>query len=134
MQSKVKNSREKLIWMIAAGTAFVVLIGSIAFNFVSASTLNSELASIATQESEIEADVQAVKAQLFVSSQCRSVLDNTEEAYDNYFSAFMGWTDEFDVMINYGIFAADTVALLAIPQLAADGDDALETAKNSVCG
>ena len=133
MQSNFRNSKEKLVWMATAGAAALVLVGSIAYSAISAANFSSQLEAIHKQEMQIQDSVESLEAIESTKSQCRIALSSAEDAYDGNFSAFMGWTDEFQVMLDYGIFAADTVALIAIPQLAADGDEALEAAKNATC-
>lgn len=134
MQNKIKSSKEKFIWAIAAGTALLVLVGTVVFTAVSASTLNAQLTAIEAKENKIQESVKKVEAVKASINECKSALKAVDEAYDNYWSAYLGWTDEVEVMLNYGIFAADTVALIAIPQIAADGDEALTTAMSYSCG
>lgn len=134
MQNNVQGPKEKLIWLIASGIALLVLIGTVVFTAVSASNLNAQLSAIQAKESKIQESVKKVEAVKASINECKSALKSVDEAYDNYWSAYLGWTDEVDVMLNYGIFAADTVALIAIPQIAADGDDALNTAMSYSCG
>lgn len=134
MQNNLQGPKEKLIWLIAAGTALLVLLGTVIYTAVSASNLNAQLSAIEAQESKIQESVKKVEAVKASINECESALQAVDEAYDNYWSAYLGWTDEVDVMLNYGIFAADTVALIAIPQIAADGDDALNTAMSYSCG
>lgn len=133
MQTKFSNHKEKIVWMCAAGASLLVFLASMGFSAASHSALNADLAAIHKKESVIEDSVAAAEALRESIRECRASLASAGTAYDNFWSAYLGWTDEFDVMLSYGIFAADTVALIAIPQVAADGDDALDLARSVSC-
>lgn len=133
MRTNLKNRKEKLIWKIAASFSLLLCVGSVVFSGITSSNLNNQLASIHSEDEMIQKSVKVAEQTLSDIHACKSSLKDVENAYDNYWSAYMGWTDEFDNMMNYGIFAADTVAFIAIPKLATDGDDALSLAKSSSC-
>lgn len=133
MQSNITSKKEKLAWYIAAGASLVIFLGVIGYSIFTAVSVSSQLDSIKAQESAIQKSVTEVTAVTGKINQCKLVLTQVNDAYDSYFSAFMGWTDQFEVMLNYGIFAADTVGFIAIPQEAAAGDDSLAMAQGMTC-
>lgn len=134
MSSNFSGKREKIVWFSAAGVAFAIFISSLGFSLISNANLNSQLASVQNSENKIKKSVEEAQAIQTTLENCNAALESAAYAYDDYWSAYLGWTDEFDVMLNYGIFAADTVALIAIPQVAAEGDDYLLEAKSISCG
>jgi hypothetical protein len=128
------STREGKIWKVGTTILGAVLgVALLAWGVMGVvlqaqtQNLKSEIAAIESEYSvaqEFKTDVETcVETDLIVQS-----------AYDSYFSAYKSWADNMQVMLNYGIFAGDVMAIVFTPQIASEGDGFLEQAKQAGCG
>ena len=133
MDHRFKNSNERKIYVSVTLISLVALVLSILVTASQATGLRAQLSQIAATEGEISVEVENAKQLVTALGDCKEALGSLQLASERYHTAAVGWSDQLQVIKNYGNFAASSSSLYFLPQIAAEGDSALEAAKSAGC-